>query len=311
MTISAKIIADSKNRNSRITTFELEFPRFILAEFNTHRLFSRNAQSSRAVPTNKFFEQILSDPAIPVHWGKNQPGMFADEEHDEWVSICEQDEGYWEEDGSTVEPSVAWTMAMKNAMRMAKSFADAGYHKQIVNRLVEPFANIRVVVTATEYENFFHLRMADDAQPEIRELATLMHDLYRKGSPEYLMDDEWHMPYYSVGSWSPHRENEESNLLTALKVSASCCAQVSYRNLDDSVDKAENIYNMLVMADRMHASPLEHQAASIFVPKDKHYSEVGYTHMKSDPEGNSELWSGNFRGWVQYRQTLDNHTKWD
>jgi len=153
MTIAAKVIADSINpRGVRITTFELEYPRYIHAEVMTHRMFSRNSASSRAIPTTKVIEQVEKSPAMPIHWGKNQAGMQAKEELDELLKKSVQQ---------------LWTETAKEVARRATIMQQMGLHKQVVNRILEPFQLMKVIVTATEYENFWHLRDHPDAQPDI------------------------------------------------------------------------------------------------------------------------------------------------
>lgn len=292
MTISAKIIADSiSDENTRITTFELEYPRFIHAEFMTHRLFSRNAQSSRAVPVKKQLENIRNNPAMPSHWGKNQSGMSAKEECNEFVDVY----GLIDDTPSTTREQ-AWDIAKERVIDIAKSFADAGYHKQIVNRLTEPFAHIKVVCTATEYDNFFWLRKHPDAQPEIQELAKEMWEARNKSTPVRLGAGDWHVPYFNGGNYFECEGTEF--LQEALMISSSCCAQVSYRALDDSLEKARKIYNMLVEAEPPHFSPFEHQATPM--SQDSNFDQAGVTHRDS----RREYWSGNFRGWIQHRQRI-------
>lgn len=306
--ITAKIIADSISADSgaRVTTFELEYPRFIHAEFMTHRLFSRNAASSRAIPVASAIKLILENTAMPVHWGKNQPGMSAKEECNEHMDL-----------GSVKLPRRnAWFAARDRAIFMAEAFNKAGYHKQIVNRLLEPFSHIKVVCTATTYENFFYLRCHKDAQPEIQELASKMFALYEASVPKSLKKGEWHVPYFRDGFWTP--QNEDDSLEDALAVSASCCAQVSYRKLDDSVEKARNIFDRLVESKPVHASPFEHQATPMIESRFREDEQVllyfleeaegerGITHV--DVHGN--VWSANFCGWVQHRQLINDNTCW-
>ncbi len=241
--ISAKIIADSISPDDvRLTTFELEYPRFIHAEFMTHRLFSRNAASSRAIPVSKMIDLVETNTAKPIHWGKNQPGMSAKEEL------------------SAEEGTMIWLQAMKSAVEYANRYAFAGYHKQLVNRILEPFTMIKVVCTATEFDNFFWLRNHPDAQPEIHELARVMWEEYTKCVPIKLNPGAWHVPYFRSGFWSP---NTEESLEDALAISSSCCAQVSYRRLDDSLEKARDIFKRLVESKPVHASPFEHQATPL------------------------------------------------
>jgi thymidylate synthase ThyX len=309
--ISAKIVADSiSEQGQRITTFEIEYPRFILAELNTHRLFSRNSMSSRAVPISKMIEQVRDAPAMPIHWGKNQAGMQAKEECKELVK---------DNIGNVFHVEDWWQLSADEAADAAELMDEAGYHKQVVNRLLEPFQIMKTVVTATSFDNFFYLRCHADAQPEIKELADCMHKCYVNSVPEILFSGEWHTPY--VGhKRDPERKNEImyrvgksewfADPVIALKISASCCAQVSYRLLDNSIEKAIMIYDKLVESKPAHASPFEHQAS----PMKKHTKpfsdsswEKGVTHC----DVNGYAWSGNLKGWIQFRQTLDNHTCWE
>lgn len=291
MTISARIVAHSVGpHGGEIITFELEFPRFILPEFNTHRLFSRNAASSRAIPVERAISLIQENTAMPIHWGKNQPGMSAKEECFERVFIEGEQSEYSREN--------AWKVARDNAIHVAECFNHAGYHKQIVNRLLEPFSHIKVVVTSTEWNNWFSLRNHPDAMPEICELAKQMEKARSESKPYLLHPGEWHVPYFLGGQWTPQCDGDNTpSLQDALAISSSCCAQVSYRRLDDSVEKARDIYKRLVESKPVHASPFEHQATPI------HDYEIwpdGATHV--DREG--VFWSGNFRNWIQHRQLI-------
>lgn len=292
MTISAKIIADSVSpAGKRITTFELEYPRFIHAEFMTHRMFSRNAASSRAIPVERQIELIRENTAMPIHWGKNQPGMSAKEECTTKVdNVCGVGE-------PNCEREHAWRIARDNAIHVAEEFHKAGYHKQIVNRLLEPFAHIKVVCTATEYDNFFWLRRHPDAQPEIHELANQMWAARGKSTPRTLRRGDWHVPYFKEGGWcAKYETHSDENYVTledAIAISASCCAQVSYRTLDDSIDKARAIYKRLVESAPVHASPFEHQATPMWL---------------------TGAWPpslGNLHGWKQLRQQIPNNVCWN
>lgn len=319
MTISAKVVADSIHNGIRITTFELEYPRFIHAEFITHRLFSRNAASSRAIPVKKQIELIKENPAMPIHWGKNQPGMSADEECEEGIHTpytWTEDNGeitYWIDQEVFKDRAFSrehsWLMARDRAVEVAEAFAEAGYHKQIVNRILEPFSHIKVVCTATEYDNFFWLRKHKDAQPEIKELAERMWEALGDSTPVGLNLGDWHVPYFQDGFLKYDYESDyrERDLRDAIAISSSCCAQVSYRRTDDSLEKAHRIYERLVESKPVHASPFEHQATPISDDPGSLKWPTGTTHV--DTEG--EWWSGNFRGWIQHRQLIDNHTCWD
>ena len=157
--IEANVIAHSRtSTGEELITVEVDFHRFILAEINTHRVLSRNYQSSRAVPVSKMLEQVINDPAIPVHFGKNQSGMVAEEENESLVEL----------EGVTVTSEEAWRVAALSAAKYAKALHDAGYHKQIVNRIIEPYVWTKGVITATieGWESVFNLRCHKDAQPE-------------------------------------------------------------------------------------------------------------------------------------------------
>lgn len=265
--ITAKIIADSTCSNGkRITTFELEYPRFIHAEFMTHRMISKNAASSRAIPVETMVKHVIDNPAMPVYWGKNQSGMSAKEALDPLEEIAAKD---------------IWLAARNNAVTHALHLVDLGLHKQIANRILEPWTHIKVVATATEWDNFFHLRRHPAAQPEIQALANTMWDVYSRNKPEYLYDGEYHLPYVT---------NEEmdrySDISDCVKLSASLCAQVSYRKADESLEKAKMIYDRLVGQTPKHSSPFEHQATPSILASER---------------------SGNFNGWLQYRQQLPNN----
>lgn len=300
--IKATIIARSKSsvNGKEIVTFELIYPRFIHSELMTHRLFSRNAASSRAIPVAKMIEQVRTSPAVPCHWGKNQPGMQAKEELDEMTKnavVCE-----WEE-------------AASNAARNAEAMMVMGAHKQLVNRILEPFQMMKTVLTATEFDNFFWLRKHADAQPEIKVLAEKMWEALQVSKAVELEPGDWHTPYFGAGYWL---KDCGVPLCDALAISSSCCAQVSYRLLDDSLEKAREIFKKLVESKPVHASPFEHQASPMkeeirqFCRSDvnvRGYSstwEKGITHQGKD----DSLWSGNFKGWIQHRQLIEDNACW-
>lgn len=299
--IVARIIKDSINSlGNRMTTFEIEYPRFILSELNTHKMLSKNSASSRAIPVNKMLEMIESDPAMPVFWGKNQAGMQANGEVDDIQRV-----------------EKLWLSARDSAVSYARGLADAGLHKQITSRVTEPWMRMKTVISGTEWANFFWLRDHEAAQPEIAELARVMFEAYNASKPMRLMSGEWHLPYVDsklilLEDNTYEFQYFDSNgtridLETAKKVSASCCAQVSYRRLDDSIDKAIDIYNKLVSADRVHASPFEHSATPIKRHQTAGDWEEGVTHVRRD----GTYCSGNLFGWIQLRQLIPNNTKWE
>lgn len=306
--IKATIIAHSKSsvNGKEIVTFELEYPRFIHSELMTHRLFSRNAASSRAIPVAKMVEQVRNNPATPVHWGKNQPGMQAKEELDR----------------ATKDAVIFdWHGAAAAAAAHAKTMMEMGAHKQIVNRILEPFQWMKTVVTSTEWDNWYWLRNHPDAQPEIKRLAEVMWKAKEVSKPRLLQPGDWHVPYYDDGSWISS-VYEDNTLEESLAISASCCAQVSYRKLDDSLEKAKDIFAKLIESKPCHASPCEHQATPMeesgeFWDESGEYGvnclcdpdtwQEGITHV----DRNGNFWSGNFKGWLQHRQLIEDNVCWD
>jgi len=296
MTITAKIIADSINsRGTRITTFELEYPRIVHGELMTHRVFSRNAASSRAIPVNTMLNLIEDNPAMPSHWGKNQAGMKAKEELDDLTK--EATKG-------------VWLSACKDAVAHARVMNDMGVHKQVVNRLTEAYQHMKVALTGTEFNNWFWLRDHADADPTIAELAHKMHELYKEDKPKELFYGQWHLPYveceYHNGKQYYSIEGESISLEDAKMISASACAQVSYRKTDMSLEKARMIYKLLIESKPCHASPVEHVALCFDDSRVSAWPR-GITHM--DREGT--LWSGNFRDWIQMRQLIPNNSKYN
>jgi hypothetical protein len=290
--ISARVVACnySVESNSEIITWELEYPRIIHAELMTHRVFTRNAASSRAIPVIRVLGQVWRNPAMPVHWGKNQPGMQAKQSLKGWRLPVVKG---------------AWKLTAKFAAGIAWVMDKCGAHKQVANRITEPFQFIKVVLTTTEVNNWFWLRLHEDADPTIQELARCMLESVEASKVEYLKSGQWHMPYFESGVW---HDGCGTSLEDALKISSSCCAQVSFRSLDDSLEKANKVFGRLIESEPVHASPTEHQATPMKpVPQGTlpHGCEPGVTHVGRD----GRYWSGNFRGWIQHRQLIPNNAK--
>ena len=295
--ISAKIIADSLGPDGiRMTTMEIEYPRFILAELNTHRMLSKNSASSRAIPTKALLEQIRSNPAAPIHWGKNQVGMQAKEE---LVGF------------DLAEAKSAWQDAANSAANIAEYMANTGVHKQITNRITEPWMTMKTVISGTEWANFFYLRNHKDAQPEIQQLAKVMYAAMIASKPTQLLVNEWHLPYVHTcrdmlnNIFYRDSDGTELSLEDARIVSASCCAQVSYRRNDDSLEKAKKIYKQLIESTPAHASPVEHQATPM-MPTRFPFDLAGVTHLDSK----NKRWSGNLQGWIQFRKLIPAEAVW-
>lgn len=299
--ISAKVIADSVTQSgNRMTTLEIEYPRFILAELNTHRMLSKNSASSRAIPAKNLREHIKQNSAGPVYWGKNQAGMQATQE----ISGPDRSHALY-----------VWEKARADALKWSEVLSDQlSVHKQIANRIVEPWMTMKTVISGTEWANFYYLRDHPDAQPEIRELAHKMHEAHRASVPQLLHSGEWHVPYVNVNRNSAtggiRYSTASGGELTAEEaciVSASCCAQVSYRKNDDTLEKAKKIFDQLIYSKPAHASPVEHQATPMHTDASNYQRwEPGITHC----DRSGRFWSGNLCGWIQYRKLIPGEAVW-
>lgn len=281
----------------KIATFEIYLPKVLLAEYNTHSLIARNFSSSRAIPVGRNNE---IESFYPSYWGKNQSGMVAkDEEIDDIVSANE-----------------FWDIAISSSKYYSRKLSDLGLHKQWANRLNDWHTMAKGVTTATEWNNFLWLRNAEDAQPEIKELAEQIEYLLKTAQPFKLNPGEWHLPYLTTERPSSSGvryfdevSDEYLDLDTAKMVSMARCAAVSYRTEGIGVTKAQDIYNKLFSGNRVHSSPAMHQATPMIewntFEQNVLYMQAteGVTHI--DKKG--RCWSGNLQGWVQQRQLLSNH----
>lgn len=305
--IEAKILCDSvSEQGHRLTTFQLRYPKFIHGEFMTHRRFSRNASSSRAVPTAKLIAEVRDDAlrAAPVWWGKNQPGMQAAEELDRVVAkhtlVNVDNEAYGVSDYAFARH--LWRKAALDACAWAGALYEMGAHKQIVNRLLEPFSHINVVCTATEYMNFFGLRLDAAAQPEMRALAEAMWRAYGESKPTMIqVDGGWHLPFILEEDFNAAMEY---SIATATlghwavlkRVSVARCARVSYAsffpgNKRSTLDEDLKLYEQL--SGNGHWSPLEHQARPDY-----------YAHQVDGGGWANAREHGNFTGWRQLRKSM-------
>jgi thymidylate synthase ThyX len=260
--IQARVILDSiSNRDARLTTFVLTYPRIILAEVNTHKMLSKNTASSRAIPSVKMIKDVKENPFIPVYWGKNQSGMQASQELDKDEQLRALD---------------LWLRARDNAVEIAESMLSLGLHKQIANRILEPWCWVTSIVTGTDWENFFALRAHKDAQPEFRVLAEKMLEVYNESEPTYLKQGEWHTPFADKYAETLSQEDR-------LRVATARCARVSYVNFEGEIDhkKDFDLHDSLLKSG--HMSPFEHCATPMTFT-------TGY--------------SGNLNGWIQYRKTF-------
>jgi thymidylate synthase ThyX len=260
----AKIIADSVSpAGVRLTTLQVTFPRFLLPEFNTHRAFSRNSASSRAIPVKKRIEAVLADPFIPEQFGRNQKGMQAQSSLEGLAAS---------------HAAHVWEAACKEAVNRARQLETLNTHKQLANRLLEPFMWHTVVVTATDWDNFFHLRCHPDAQPEFQKIAGIMRDVMEAREPKEFCYGDWHLPYITDEDYSP--ENAGLHLGA---ISAARCARVSYMTHEGKRDiSADNALATRLLASG-HLSPFEHPA-------------------RADTQ--TYAYFGNLRGWVSYRKHI-------
>lgn len=281
MTISARILLDSAYNGARLTTFELTYPRIIHAERMTHRQESKNAASSRAIPIERMIGAVLGNPFIPIRWGANGKGM--------------QDHGI-------LPPSIAaeaervWLEARDAAVQAAEKLEALGVHKQISNRVLEPFSHITVICSSTQWGNMYHLRRDKAAQPEFKALADLMWDTYHASKPEPVRDrNYWHTPLVSsaerreileltrdeIGGIGP--ESYSAAVEKICKISVGRCARVSYLTHLGTRDFAADIALHDSLMSSGHWSPFEHVARPAEYSGDQ---------------------SGNYRGWTQYRKVI-------
>ena len=305
MAIKVEFIQGSINAytNQRITTLVLEYPRIIHSQLMTHRVFTRNSSSTRAIPIKTSVQQIKDNPAKYL-WTYNKAGMSG-------MDVTDPKE--------LIDINNYWFFVMQANIKFAEHM-DSHYklHKQHAGRVLEPFQNIRVCLTSTEWANWEHLRLDADAQPEIQALAKLVKEVMDKNQDnyQYLEEGEYHVPFIKrvfneVDSkyYYLHPEtHEELDLQEAINLSVSICAQTSYRKEDCSPEKTSKVIDMLFKGNKLHASPLEHIATP--VPKAMNHSDKplfywpkGITHM----DRNGKYWSGNFKEFIQYRQLIPNH----
>ena len=276
---AAKVIEDSISECSpRLSSIQVTFPRIILAEVNTHRVFSRNYRSSRAVPVAKLIEEVRKEPYEPYVWLKNKPGMQASEP----MSDSEIDRA-----------RSAWRTGADLAATTAECLMKLGLHKQWTNRIIEPYLYVHGLITSVEWENFFSLRQHADAQPEFEALANAIYDALANSTPKVLKPGEWgHLPYV--------RGTERSTFkpMDLVKLSVARVARVSYFTFEGKEPDPEadfKLYDKLVGSKPIHASPAEAQA------------------MPDSPSVYQDDWlnphlHGNLKGWVQFRQAVTQGT---
>lgn len=290
----AKIIADSISPEGvRLTTLEVRFHRFVLAEMNTHRVISKNSASSRAIPLAKQLARVKEDPAIPVVFPAEQKGMQGGE------ALADQDDA-----------RRGWVRAAKDAAKHAQWIGEMGVHKSIANRVLEPFMHHTAVMTGTAWQNFFAQRCSPLAQPEIRVAAEMMREAYDASEPQRLAEGEWHLPYIQTEDLDVLGGGIDlpASWALAAQASAARCARVSYLTQDGKRDiKADlNLYERLTTADPPHWSPLEHVAT----PWGSNRQSLGLDFQTSDGDWLDVPTShlpkvGNLLGWRSLRTEVE------
>lgn len=349
--IRATVLLRSRSAITGIefVTYEIEYPRIILAELNTHRMLPKNSASSRAIPFLKMLEQLHGQP---VRFGQANPGMQdKGEDFDNPIRIESHLFGAFDAyldwahpgpsildcldaDGSLlVNAQTAWEFARFLQIEVSKGLFEAGYHKQVYNRLTESSQMMKTVISGTEWANFFWLRNDTAADPTLAELARVMRQALLESSVQELQAGEWHLPYveamrgcddeigYFIYDESKHAAGDggwlQISLEDAIKVSCARCAAVSFRNTDYMVEKSREVYDRLVGDERKHASAFEHCAtpmqietydyeSSVNISDDPDTWEEGITHM----DRRRNLWSGPLQGFIQFRKLIpgENYT---
>lgn len=279
--ISSKIIADSVNPEGvRLTSWILTYPRFIHSEFMTHRCFSRNAASSRAIPFDKVMTSVMENPAMPEYWGAEKKGMQSGDQLDGFdIERCKE----------------IWVDVRREAVCAAQRLAARGLHKSLCNRLIEPWCHMTVLATATHQglANFFGLRAHPAAQPEFQVLAYGMLGQYLKASPVALNWNDWHIPDFRPGGQLMMDGNNES--MTAVKVATARCARLSYLTFEGQIDMTKDLELHDRLAESGHWSPFEHCARAV---------EPVYGEPSSHPSNFDVGYQMEGCGWVQYRKTF-------
>jgi thymidylate synthase ThyX len=315
-----KILADSTYQDPRtdhlnpkfyrFTTFEITAPRFLLAEVNTHRMLSRNSASSRAIPVERSIEAVLSDPFVPETFSKNIKGMQAGEALSEHANSA---------------ACAYWNDAIDGAVSAAKDLAEIGVHKGWANRVLEPFKWQTMVISGTDWSNFFALRNSPEAQPEFEIIAKKMQRQYERCNPTVLQIDrpeQWHRPYVTPTEIKSSSAN--LSILDWNYISVGRCARVSTLTQDGKRDLHADI---VLARDRLqangHTSPFEHVARPfsgdewgliVDLQQNIYYCREGgtvYDDRMPDPEHCDYLmrlveYRGNLRGWHSARADIKN-----
>lgn len=308
-TISAKMIKDSITEDGRrLTTILTESPLSYHPQNLTHRMFSRNASSSRAQPSTVIIQNVIDDPVYPVRWSKNQRGMqgFEDLDPDKIIQAIE-----------------VWDAHRASTLDATRKLNELGLHKQYANRLLTPHQHIKVLWTTVSWDNFMHLRNHPDAQPEEQLFAQAVQEVLDNSTPEVLLHGQWHLPWIREEDWNLGRdfiacekglsfkEVRDIEVLELMKnISASRCATLSYGNANGSPSTFDKDLARIgkLMTDPLHASPFEHQATPdklISVQKSILINDEWVEQDVSSEWEHPEL-HGNLTGFIQYRKTMPN-----
>jgi hypothetical protein len=284
-----KIILDSiAPSGGRLTTFQLTLPRIVLAEFNTHRMFSRNSASSRAIPVERMIKRVTDDPFVPTYFGANQKGMQAENELEEVERVNAKN---------------AWKEWISVCLKYASIFKDLGLHKQLANRTLESVNWHTIVCSATEYSNYFGLRDNKQAAPEIRDSAHAAQELYKKNEPISLQDGEMHLPYVAGGEYDYEKLVELGLTMKELcYISVGRCAGVSYLNQENMRDPYGDLDRAVKrLLPSGHMSPFEHPAEAL---DHQRWRQIAREQANEWIENRVPM--GNYWGWLQFRKTIHN-----
>jgi thymidylate synthase ThyX len=350
--ISATVVADSVSPHGhRIATLEVVIPRIVLAEFNTHRVFSRNSASSRAIPIGRMLESVKEHPFVPYAWQKEHTGM--------------QGSDYIKDPRKIERLNQDWLLASDHAIRMAREIAVVEQAtKQLANRLLEPFMYHRVLVTSTEWDNFLNLRCPRytakngewyrsrkdyiaDAQFSIEDMpiptdligwleinkgaaeihvtlaAEAIHDALNESAPKMLKEGEWHVPYADkmdklllVDFCGENGIVAYEEVLKSLELKVSCgmAARTSYTTIEGAKDLS---YSSLIGIHDRHVDA-DPPHSSIYehcnqAMNDKQYNLFSRTYVNAENNQVIEKgWCNNVRGFIQYRHNIDqNRLFWE
>ncbi len=271
MSYEVKILADSiAPHGVRLTTLQVTFPRFILAEVNTHRMLSRNSASSRAIPPEKQIARVKENPFVPETFNKRVKGMGVGE------AIKDQEAA-----------RSHWLIARDSAVIAAEALCTFDCDKSRINRLLEPFMWHTAILSGTEWSNFFALRDHPDAQPEFQIIARMMREEMDANEPQYINFNQWHLPLVSLKEredWQRQTGSGDEEWNFWVDVSAGRCARVSYDTQDNYEEPEKSVARAVRLATSGHLSPFEHPA---FPYSTQHFV-------------------ANFRGWEQARHRIPN-----